>query len=138
MLTKENEYFDEDMIVEFSYDLTKKGHWRWIPLRVRYDKTNDLKNGGTNFGNAYHVANSNWHSIHNPITGDMISSGENVPDVILDEDVYYNESPSWKMLCISCFPFLSFLMDTRKSIVLNSGGFHLNDFSHVNFLTGPA
>jgi len=92
MLTKENEYFDEDMIVEFSYDLSKKGYWRWIPLRVRYDKTNDLKNGGTNFGNAYHVANSNWHSIHNPITNDMISSGEDIPDIILDEDVYYNES----------------------------------------------
>jgi len=92
MLTEENEYFEEDMIVEFSYDLSKTGHWRWIPLRVRYDKTNDLRSGGRNYGNAFHVANSNWHSIHNPITDEMISSGENIPELLGDDDVYYNRS----------------------------------------------
>lgn len=92
MLTKENEYFEEGMIVEFSYDLSKKGYWRWVPLRVRYDKTNDLRNGGKNYGNAFHVANSNWHSIHNPITEEMISSGENIPEILGDDDVYYNRT----------------------------------------------
>lgn len=92
MLTEENEYFEEDMIVEFSYDLSKTGYWRWVPLRVRYDKTNDLRSGGRNYGNAYHVANSNWHSIHNPITEDMITSGENIPDLVDDDDVYYNRT----------------------------------------------
>jgi len=92
LMTEENEYFEENMIVEFSYDLSKTGHWRWIPLRVRYDKTNDLRNGGKNYGNAFHVANSNWHSIHNPITEEMISSGENIPEMIGDDDVYYNRS----------------------------------------------
>lgn len=92
MLTKENEYFNEDTIVEFSYDHSKKGNWRWVPLRVRYDKTADLKAGGTNFGNAFHVANSNWHSIHNPITHEMICTGENIPEATIDEDIYYNES----------------------------------------------
>ena len=29
-----------------------------------------------NYGNAYHVANSNWYGIHNPITVDMLKSGE--------------------------------------------------------------
>ena len=92
MITKENEYFEENMIVEFSYDISKKGNWRWIPLRVRYDKTNELRAGGTNYGNAYHVANSNWHSIHNPVTEDMIISGQNIPEDIGDEDVYYNRN----------------------------------------------
>lgn len=92
MLTEENEYFEEDMIVEFSYDLSKTGYWRWVPLRVRYDKTNDLRSGGRNYGNAFHVANSNWHSIHNPITEEMISSGENIPELLGDDDVYYNRS----------------------------------------------
>ena len=92
MLTEENEYFDENMIVEFSYDRSKTGHWRWIPLRVRYDKTNDLRNGGTNFGNAYHVANNNWYSIHNPITEEMITTGLNIPSVIDNDEVYYNTS----------------------------------------------
>mgnify|MGYP003705930223 FL=1 len=92
MMTEENEYFEEDMIVEFSYNANKKGNWRWTPLRVRYDKTNDLRAGGTNYGNAYHVANSNWHSIHNPVTEEMITSGQNVPEDIGDEDVYYNRT----------------------------------------------
>lgn len=93
MLTEENEYFGEDMIVEFSYDKSKRGYWRWNPLRVRYDKTNDLRVNKNNFGNAYHVANSNWHSIHNPITEEMITTGLNIPETFgEDDDVYYNNN----------------------------------------------
>jgi len=90
MMTEENEYFETDTIVEFSYDTTKPPGWRWIPLRVRYDKTNELRTTFRNFGNAYRVANSNWHSIHNPITEEMIKTGANIPEVTLNEDVYYN------------------------------------------------
>jgi hypothetical protein len=92
MMTEEDEYFEEDMIVEFKYIPSNEEGWRWVPLRVRYDKTTELRNGLKNYGNAYHVANSNWHSIHNPITDDMISSGLNIPDYIIDDDVYYNRS----------------------------------------------
>jgi hypothetical protein len=60
MMTEENEVFEDNMIVEFRYELNNKAGWRWVPLRVRYDKTTELRNGGTNYGNAYHVANSNW------------------------------------------------------------------------------
>jgi hypothetical protein len=90
MTTEENEFFDENMIVEFKYDDTKEEGWKWIPLRVRYDKTADLQAGSSNYGNAYHVANNNWHSIHNPITEEMITSGNNIPEFIIREDVYYN------------------------------------------------
>jgi hypothetical protein len=58
-------------------------------LRVRYDKTQKLKNGEKQFGNAYRVANSNWRSIHYPITEEMITTGENIPELIEDENVYY-------------------------------------------------
>lgn len=93
MMTEEHEYFEEDTIVEFSYDPTKPANWRWKPLRVRYDKTNELRAGLKNYGNAYHVANSNWHSIHNPVTEEMISTGRNIPEVMAsDDDVYYNRS----------------------------------------------
>jgi hypothetical protein len=91
MFTEENEIFDDNMIVEFSYDLTKEEGWRWCPKRVRYDKTSEFLQGLKNFGNAYHVANSNWRSINNPITEDMISSGQNIPDITVDEDIYYNK-----------------------------------------------
>jgi hypothetical protein len=92
MLTEEHEYFDENTIVEFRYDATKESGWKWIPLRVRYDKTNELRANLKNYGNAYHVANSNWHSIHNPITEEMISTGKNIPETVANEDVYYNRA----------------------------------------------
>lgn len=92
MLTEEGEYFEENMIVEFKYISSNEEGWKWVPLRVRYDKTSDLLNGKKNFGNAYHVANSNWHSIHNPISEEMISTGKNIPEVVHNNDVYYNRS----------------------------------------------
>ena len=102
MVTEESEFFEEDMIVEFSYDMTKSEGWKWTPLRVRYDKTTELRNGMNNFGNAYHVANSNWQSIHSPITIDMITLGKNIPENIQEcddeegdtanEGVYYNRT----------------------------------------------
>jgi len=90
MFSEENEVFEDNTIVEFRYEINNEKGWRWIPLRVRYDKTAELRNNGSNFGNAYHVANSNWHSIHNPITEEMICTGNNIPDEIADDDIYYN------------------------------------------------
>jgi len=97
MKTIEGEYFEEDMIVEFSYDFTKKNEWRWVPLRVRYDKTSELRAGIKNYGNAYHVANNNWTSIHNPITEEMISTGTGISNIvtsITEDDIYYNNIDS--------------------------------------------
>ena len=90
MFSEENEVIEDNMIVEFRYDIDKDSQWRWVPLRVRYDKTAEYRSGLKNYGNAYHVANSNWHTIHNPITHGMISTGEGIPDELGDDDVYYN------------------------------------------------
>jgi hypothetical protein len=92
MMTTENDIIMDETIVEFSYDETKPVNWRWSPLRVRHDKTAEYRAGGKNYGNAYHVANSNWHSIHNAITDEMIMTGEGIPDELSNEDVYYNQS----------------------------------------------
>jgi hypothetical protein len=90
MFTEEGEVFQDGTIVEFRYDMDKQKKWNWVPLRFRYDKTAKYKQGLTEFGNAYHVANSNWHSIHNPITREMIATGNNIPDELTDDDIYYN------------------------------------------------
>ena len=90
MKTIEGDIIEDNMIVEFRYVKEKDKYWRWLPLRVRYDKTADLRTTGRNFGNAYHVANSNWHTIHHPITNDMIRTGTGIPENIVDEEVYYN------------------------------------------------
>jgi len=89
--TLENEEIEDYCIVEFSYDSSKPEFWKWIPLRVRYDKTSELRAGAKNYGNAYHVANSNWQSIHNPISEEIIKSGNGIVMDNADDDVYYNK-----------------------------------------------
>jgi len=91
MLSEANEVIEDNMIVEFRYDLTREKEWRWIPLRVRYDKTAEFRAGMKNYGNAYHVAESNWRTIHKPITKQMIRTGEGIPSEMGDDDVYYNK-----------------------------------------------
>jgi len=102
MRTENGEIFEENMIVEFRYDGSRKGAWRWIPIRVRYDKTAEASSlcssGGGNrfrrkkqsFGNDFTTANSNWFSIHNPITEKMLKTGEGIPEQeTIGEEVYY-------------------------------------------------
>ena len=90
LFTEENELITDNTIVEFSYDKNETvANFQWKPLRIRHDKTQQLREFNNNFGNNYDTANSNWNSIHNPITNKMISSGINIPETI-DDDVYYN------------------------------------------------
>jgi hypothetical protein len=51
MYTENNEIIEDNMIVEFRYDMQADKEWRWVPLRVRYDKTAQLRNGEKNYGN---------------------------------------------------------------------------------------
>lgn len=90
MFTEEGEVIEDSMIVEFKYDIDDNFMWRWKPLRVRNDKTAQFRAGLPNYGNAYHVANSNWYSIHNPIDIKMITTGEDIPNDMSLDDVYYN------------------------------------------------
>ena len=94
MMTTENDIIQDETIVEFSYDETQPVNWRWSGLRVRHDKTAEYRAGGKNYGNAYHVANNNWHSIHNAITPEMIMTGEGIPDELSNDDIYYNHADS--------------------------------------------
>lgn len=90
LMTDENELIQDNTIVEFAYDVNEKEpHFQWKPLRVRYDKTQQLRDGHNNFGNNYDTANNNWNTIHNPVTQEMITTGLNIP-LEADDDVYYN------------------------------------------------
>ena len=94
MFTEEEETIETDTIVEFKYEFNENVFMRWKPLRVRYDKTAEYKNTNSIFGNAFHVANSNWQTIHNPITKDMLMDKDTkiTMDDIDDKDVYYNKA----------------------------------------------
>ena len=88
--TLEGEEIEDATIIEFAYNIDKPELWRWEPLRVRSDKTSELRSGFKNFGNAYHTANANWQSIHNPISEAILTTGNGV-SINNDDDVYYNK-----------------------------------------------
>ena len=116
MFSEENEVFTDNTIVEFSYNFDLDEGWRWVPLRVRHDKTSEYRRGQPQYGNAYRVANDNWKSINYPVTEDMICSGSNIPDVLVSEDVYYN-TPAGKMLTQSMKDFHNLYV---KKMLINS------------------
>ena len=89
MKTVEGEVFDGDMVVEFQYVQNKKGPWKWVPLRLRQDKTQALMEGIKLYNN-YTTADTNWRSIHYPVTEKMITGKEEIPKVEIADTVYYN------------------------------------------------
>jgi hypothetical protein len=90
MFTENHEVIETDTVIEFRYEMNKDRRLSWKPMRIRYDKTEDYKQGKS-FGNAYHVANSNWHTIHNPVTKELITSDKEVTiEDCEDTNVYYN------------------------------------------------
>jgi len=88
LIEDKSDKIEDNTIVEFKYNNTKTDGFRWIPIRVRHDKTAEYRAGLKNYGNAYHVAQSVWQSIHNPITKETIMSGMGIPSVINYK--YYN------------------------------------------------
>ena len=74
LYTSEKDAIEDDSIVEFSYTMDEPEQYeKWVPLRVRYDKTHDYKVNKSNYGNAHHVANNNWKNIHDPISEGMLT-----------------------------------------------------------------
>jgi len=71
----------DNMIVEMRYDPTKAPGWRWIPMRIRHDKTERFaKKIVQRTLNSDVTAKGVWNSIHNPITESMISTGAESPN----------------------------------------------------------
>lgn len=67
-------------IVEMSYDPSQPARWRWVPLRVRMDKTERLQRGIISRTlNSDGVAEDVWNSIYDPVTETMIKSGDEEP-----------------------------------------------------------
>jgi hypothetical protein len=80
MTERSKEPIRDKSIVEMGYDMKRPEGWRWVPVRVRVDKTEKLDRGelgGTL--NADFTADSVWNSIHNPITKGMITTGSEAP-----------------------------------------------------------
>ncbi len=80
VMTESGERIPDNSIVEMRYDPSREAGWRWIPIRVRHDKTERLHRGiFSRTLNAEKTANSVWESIHEPITHSMITTGSETP-----------------------------------------------------------
>lgn len=71
MLTEEGESIEPGMVVEFRYDDARPEMWKWAPTRVRWDKA---------LPNSFLTAHSNWESIQNPITEEMVMGTRHLQD----------------------------------------------------------
>jgi hypothetical protein len=88
MTSDTQEPISDGSIIEMRYEPTREPGWRWIPSRIRHDKTERLvramkKRGTIKYSgmmNDEKVANSVWNSIHEPITESMIRSGKEAPN----------------------------------------------------------
>jgi hypothetical protein len=130
MFSEDDEVFEDNTIVEFRYDLSKEEGWRWIPLRVRYDKTAKMRRGEKEYGNAYKVCNENWKSIHpsGRIEEDMLRTGLNIPSVSISEDKYYN-TPAGKFKTEGMKDFHNLYVKKRLITGTSKQGDTLVDFA---------
>lgn len=92
IMTYDGDVIKNGDIVEFSYDNSKKEGHRWIPYRIRNDKTELYKKTKRIEGtaNSMTTALNVWKSIKNPVTKEMISSVTKVTNeqVNYDTDIY--------------------------------------------------
>jgi len=80
----EHDVIYHNQVIEFKYVLNEDKRLSWVPLRVRYDKSR---------GNNKTTANSNWNSIHNPVTQEMLTDMTIKIDYeVVSDDVYYNKT----------------------------------------------
>jgi len=101
-----------DMIVEMAYYPDRAPGWRWVPQRVRHDKTErwlaaqagapGSRRGGTM--NADWVANSIWNTIHNPVTEEAVRTGkvEHCPAVAAISATGARRGPGRDLMRVQC------------------------------------
>ena len=77
---KSGEPIQDKSIVEMRYEPGAEQGWRWVPIRVRYDKTERFQKGTLEktMNNEF-VANDNWKSIYEPVSLSMIRTGSAEP-----------------------------------------------------------
>lgn len=91
--TEDGEPIQDNTIVEMSYNPKAMPGWRWIPERIRTDKTERLQSGIlARTLNSEKVAEDVWNSIYDPITNNMIITGNEQPSNEEEEELQRGES----------------------------------------------
>jgi len=128
-ITNTTEEIYDDTIIECSYDIHAENGFHWKPIRNRIDKTNLYKKGLNVFGNNEKVANDIFHSIKNPITEEIIMSGEvdiSDDDYIASYKAYWSDLDSGNNIKKKRYPYQNF-----HRLYIKSQLFH---FTSPNYL----
>lgn len=68
---------EDDKIYEFMWDADKKS---FVPIKYRADKTESYHQYKRQFGNNWNVAVDTWKAIMDPLTADMMSGKDSIPE----------------------------------------------------------
>jgi hypothetical protein len=104
ILTEDGNIINDINVVEFGYnkDSVLSHEYNWVPLRIRFDKTELYKetNSPSSTANDNKIANSIWKLIQNPVSINIIKSGIIPSDLVIDleEDSYYSKDKKDKNL----------------------------------------
>ena len=103
LFTQNKQIIKNDMIIEFSYEERLGEGFCWMPLRVR-----------NNFmPNDFITASNVWRSIHEPITSDVILTGNS--DVEIEDETYYFTSD--KRTKLNTKPMADFHSYIKKALI---------------------
>jgi hypothetical protein len=125
MVCENGDIIEDNSIVELKYVMGNKEKFKWVPIRVRYDKLQELRAGQKNYGNAYHVAESVWKSIHNPITKEILSGTTEIPSIT--STIYYNSTD--KKICRAMRDFHNLYIKKQLIKGVSSDGYSLIDMA---------
>lgn len=90
---KDGEPIVSDTVIEFAYagklNEDAFSSYKWVPMRIRVDKTQEYRLTKRVSANNYKVALNVWESIINPVTEEIITGRTRVKNDIASQDVYY-------------------------------------------------
>ena len=122
-LSGEIDLIMDNTIVEFSYDINKKGGFRWIPIRVRHNKTAQYKKGERQYGNNEKTANDIFKTYQVPILENVITSGK-IPKKLIEQQEKFRSELSSNTIKRSINEYYTTNTSNKKHIRQKYQNFH--------------
>lgn len=90
--SKDGNVIYHESVVEFIYNEDYPAGYKWVPLRIRPDKTQNKK------PNSYKVAKSTWDLIQHPVTFEVISGQKIVEEAEISTEIKESDDRYYKQI----------------------------------------
>lgn len=91
-ITNKQQEILDDTIIEFGYNNMAEDGFKWVPYRIREDKTLSYRSGNDIFGNIDKTAYDIFKSILTPVTDDMLFTGKIPLEESVEETKYFDNT----------------------------------------------